>query len=105
MPAPLVCPGIECWEAVLTDTIPPGEQEEYERHLELCPACQERLHHAEGCGDALLRLVRRVGDPTVVPADPTLTQFLEQLHEANGLSRSLAAEPADLYFLRPSDRP
>ena len=76
-----------------------------ERHLETCPNCQERLDRAELCGDALRRMVRRVGNPTMTEADPTLMQFLQRLHEGKGPNRTAPMEPADLWFLRPTDRP
>jgi serine/threonine protein kinase len=53
----------------------------------------------------LLRLGRQVGDPTLLPADPTLTQVRERLHEAKSATRATSVEPADLFFLRPADRP
>jgi serine/threonine-protein kinase len=105
MPAPPDCPEIECWPALLADTLPPDQRERYERHLESCPACQEQLDRSEAGWDALRQLGRRVGDPTVPPADPTLVQVLERLHGVKGPDRAAPVEPADLYFLHPSDRP
>jgi serine/threonine protein kinase/predicted RNA-binding Zn-ribbon protein involved in translation (DUF1610 family) len=105
MPAPLDCPEPGCWEALLADTFSPDQQERCERHLKSCPACQERLDRAEECGDDLRRLSREVGDPTLTPADPTLVQVLERLHEEKPPRRTGPVEPPDLYFLRPSDRP
>jgi serine/threonine protein kinase len=97
------CPEAELWQALLDGTLPPDEAELCEGHLRICPACQERLDRAGACGDELLRLARQVGDLTLVPADPTLVQILERLHE-KGLDRA-ASEPPDLYFLQPTDRP
>src|SRR6266403_958924 len=37
--------------------------------------------------------------------DPTLTQILERLHEGKPPVGTGPLEPADLYFLRPTDRP
>jgi hypothetical protein len=105
MAPPLECPEVECWQALLADALPPDQQERCERHLKSCPACQERLDRAEECGEQLRRLSREVGDPTAVPADPTLAQILERLHEARSSPWSGPAEPADLYFLRPADEP
>jgi serine/threonine protein kinase len=96
---------MECWQALLGDALAPDEREQCERHLESCAACQERLHRAEECGEALRGLGRRLGDPTLVPADPTLVQVLERLHEGPGPSRTPPAEAPDLFFLRPADRP
>jgi serine/threonine-protein kinase len=45
-----------------------------------------------------------VGDPTAVPADPTLDEVLERLHAARRPDLTSPAA-ADLYFLGPSDRP
>jgi WD40 repeat protein len=105
MSVPLDCPGSECWEAFLAATLPPDHRERCERHLESCTACQERLDRAGQCADELLQLAREVGDPTVAPADPTLSEVLERLHDVKVASGPAPGEPADLYFLRPADRP
>ncbi len=105
MSAFLDCPRIEGWQALLGDTIAEPERENYERHLESCSACQERLRQIDEDEDGLRRLGRRVGDPTAAPADSTLIQVLERLHAAKALSRTMPDEPADLYFLRPSEQP
>jgi sugar lactone lactonase YvrE len=105
MVAPLECPGIDCWQALLDDTLAPGRQEEIERHLESCPACQERLHRAGDRDDALRGLGRRVGDPTSAPDDPALAAVLRRLREVKSPVRPGPLEPAELYFLRPTDRP
>jgi serine/threonine protein kinase/DNA-directed RNA polymerase subunit RPC12/RpoP len=104
MPVLLDCPRIECWKQFFNDSLPPGERDQYERHLESCPACQERLDGVEECEDALRDLGRRVGDPTAAPIDPTLEQFLDRLHDARGAAWTTPTEPADLYFLYPSDQ-
>jgi serine/threonine protein kinase len=105
MPVPPECPEVECLQALLADALPPDQQERCERHLKACPACQERLDRAEECGDQLRRLSQEVGDPTAAPADPALRQVLERLHDVRSSPWSGRAEPVDLYFLRPSDRP
>jgi len=105
MAAPRDCPGIECWQALFGNTVTPDQREHYERHLASCPACQERLDRAVECEGTLRRLGRKVGDPTLVPADPTLQQVLERLQETKYPDRNTLGEPADLYFLRPADRP
>ena len=61
MSAPPGCPERECWQAFLTATLPPDQRDECERHLESCPACQERLDRAGACTDDLLELARQVG--------------------------------------------
>ncbi len=104
MPAFLDCPEIGCWQALLDDTVSATERESYERHLESCPACQERLRRIEEDEDGLRRLGRRVGDPTAAPPDPTLVQILERLHGAKVPAQTLPLEPGDLYFLRPTDQ-
>jgi serine/threonine protein kinase len=105
MYAPLDCPELESWRALVAAALPPEEQERCERHLESCPVCRDHLDRTEGGGDDLLRLARRVGDPTAAPADPTLVQVLERLHETAGPERAAPPEPPDLCFLRPADRP
>jgi hypothetical protein len=105
MSSPVDCPGIECWRALFDGTAPPDQREGFERHLESCPSCQARLDRAEECGDPLLRLARKVGDPTVAAADPTLADVVGRLIEVKSPGRPAPAEPADLYFLRPADRP
>jgi serine/threonine-protein kinase len=102
--APLDCPQVERWEALLESGLPPEERERYEQHLERCPACQERLDRAEDAGDPLSVLGRQVGDPTVVPADPTLVHVLERLYDSKGPDRAATNSP-DLDFLRPAARP
>ena len=79
MPAPLDCPAMECWQALFQDALPRDQRERYERHLEACAACRERLERPGEFGDALRRLARRVGDPTFAPADPTLAEVVERL--------------------------
>jgi hypothetical protein len=96
---------MECWRALIDDALSPDQREHCERHLESCAACQDRLHRAEECGEALRGLARRVGDPTLVPADPTLVEVLERLHGEAGPVRAAPAEPPDLYFLQRADRP
>src|SRR5687768_13362327 len=105
MSAPLDCPEIGCWEAFLAAALPPGRRERCERHLEACPACQERLDRAGGRDEELLALARQVGDPTAAPCDPTLDHVLERLHEVKASAQASPAEPAELYFLSPADRP
>jgi predicted Zn finger-like uncharacterized protein len=105
MPASLDCPGIECWQALLGDNVPASERDSYERHLESCPTCQQRLHLAEECGEDLRQWARRSGDPTMAPEDPALAQMLERLRGSKSLLRPGLVEAADLYFLQPSDQP
>ncbi len=105
MVAPLDCPGMECWDALFRNALPEDQREDFERHLESCPACQERLDRPEEFGALLRKRARRVGDPTVTPPDPTLSQVLERLHGVKSPLHAAAADPADLYFLRPTDRP
>src|SRR5262245_14941458 len=100
----LDCPPASCWEALSDATLLPEERESYERHLETCPACQDRLDQAEDLGGALRMLGRELGDPTAAPADPTLTAFLRRLHEGKGVSWCASSAPVDLYFLQPAER-
>jgi WD40 repeat protein len=100
MSAPLDCPRTECWAALLDAGLPPERREGYERHLESCHHCQDRLDRAGEGGDPLRLLGRELGDPTRAPADPALVQVLERLREGTA-----PPEPPDLYFLGPADRP
>jgi serine/threonine protein kinase len=104
MSALLDCPSPEQWPALLDETAAPEQREAYERHLECCSTCQDRLHQAEACAEGLRRLNRRVGDPTATPPDPTLVQVLERLREMKPADRP-ALEPVDLHFLSLTDRP
>src|SRR5687767_444994 len=104
MPAEVQCPGMESWQALFGDVLPVDQRERYERHLESCPACQQRLDLHEEFGHSLRRCARRLGDPTAAPADPTLAQVVQRLlHEAGCSAHSAATEPPDLYFLRAGD--
>jgi serine/threonine protein kinase len=77
----------------------------YERHLEACPSCRERLDQAEECGEALRRLGRKLGDPTSVPADPQLTEVVVRIQETINPDPGCSLQPESLCFLQPSDRP
>jgi serine/threonine-protein kinase len=105
MAAALDCPEMASWRALFDDALPPEERERYERHLESCPACQERLDQEELGEEVLRRMVRGVGDPPAVAADPTLSHFLERLREGQSPGRPTSREPPDLYFLQPAGRP
>jgi serine/threonine protein kinase/predicted RNA-binding Zn-ribbon protein involved in translation (DUF1610 family) len=96
---------MERWHALFRDVLPPGEREHCERHLESCPRCQERLDQIGEVDEALRRRGRRVGDPTLAPPDPAWTRFLERVEGVRSAVRVGPAEPADLYFVRPDDRP
>ncbi len=104
MPSLLDCPEIDCWQLLLDETAPSDQRERYERHLETCPACQERLDQVEAPEDMLRRRGRRVGDPTSAPLDPALLQVMERLREGKLSLRSTPGEGADLYFLRPAEQ-
>jgi serine/threonine protein kinase len=105
MASPRDCPTPEYWQALLANTLPQAERQGYEQHLESCPACQHYLDQAREQGGTLQRLGQQLGDPTVVPRDPSLTRFLERLHQSRSPDRAARAEPVDLYFLRPAERP
>jgi serine/threonine protein kinase len=106
MAAPLDCPDVDCWQALFEDTLSPEQRQRWERHLEACPRCQERLEQPGEFGDLLRTCARRVGDPTLVPGDPNLVGVVERLRrEGESLDRPPSAEPADLYFLEPTVRP
>jgi len=102
MPAALDCPKTESWQAWFRGAIPAEQRERYEKHLEICLACQAHLDRAEPVGDDLLQLAREVGDPTGSLADPTLLQAQESMLKTPSSDRPAPVEPADLYFLRPA---
>jgi serine/threonine protein kinase/DNA-directed RNA polymerase subunit RPC12/RpoP len=105
MPAPVECPE-SVWQSLLAATdLSSEELQRYERHIESCPACQRRFDRAEDDADALVRLARRVGDPTCQPVEPELDRVMKRLHEGAGVPCGKASEEAEhLYFLRPCDR-
>jgi serine/threonine protein kinase len=110
MSPPLTCPELERWQTVLDESTPAELREDYERHLESCAACQDRLDRARQRDDPLIELARKVGDQTGVTADPAIVRFLDRMHErtySDAADAGAGAEegPADLYFLQPSDRP
>jgi serine/threonine protein kinase/WD40 repeat protein len=96
---------MDSWQTLLAAALTADDQERYERHLESCPACRERLDRIAGPGEPLLRLARRHGDPTLAPADATLAKVVERLQEVKSPVRAADPEAADLYFLRPAERP
>ena len=104
MPAFPDCPPLDCWPALLGDTLAATERESYERHLESCPACQEHLRRLDENEDDLRRLGRCIGDPSAAATDPTLIQVLGRLHESKAPPRTGPLEPTDLYFLRPAEQ-
>ncbi len=104
MAALLDCPATESWQALFTGTVPPELREAYEHHLVSCPTCQARLDQTETDGAGLLQLARQLGDPTQAPPDASLVQAIGGLLQALPANRG-APDPADLYFLRPTDRP
>jgi eukaryotic-like serine/threonine-protein kinase len=105
MTTPLDCPGTEGWQSLLDLDLAPDQLSCWERHLQLCPACQDRLDRAAADEEEFRKRVRRVGDPTAAPIDPTLSEFLERLQEGKDLAPAPPTEPAELSYLRPSDRP
>jgi serine/threonine protein kinase len=105
MPAPLDCPECVPWQALFADTVPEEQRQSYQRHLESCPSCQAHLERVAADDEDLLGLARQVGDPTVAPADATLAGLVDHILDERPAGRPAPPEPADLYFLRPSDRP
>lgn len=69
MTLPLDCPESDCWQALLDPNLPPEQLGRFEQHLALCPTCQDRLDRAPEGEEELRQYARRVGDPTVAPAD------------------------------------
>ncbi|MCI0682962.1 MAG: protein kinase [Gemmataceae bacterium] len=105
MAEPLDCPALTQWQTLLAGEPTPEERQRYERHLDSCPVCQERLDDVDdghAGADPLLRLARASGDPTAAPADATLIQVMKRLHETKSPLRAGGAP--DLYFLQSSAR-
>jgi serine/threonine protein kinase len=105
MSAMLECPEIDFWPALLDESLSAEQREPLERHLEMCPYCQERIDRTQDAQDSLRNLGRQFGDPTIAPADPVLAQVRERLHEAKSPIRADQTEPADLSFLGPASKP
>jgi WD40 repeat protein len=105
MPTPADCPQATDSEALEGGTLSPERREQWERHLESCPLCQERLDQADRCTGELVKLCRLFGDPTAAPRDPTLTRALEKMHLTISPPRAHSTEPPELYFLRPAASP
>jgi hypothetical protein len=103
MSARVDCPGIDCWSALLDERLAPEQREHIVRHLESCAVCQERIDRVPPGTDRVRRLGREFGDPTLAPPDPVLKRVLARLRAV--ITPTAPTEPADLYFLRPSDRP
>src|SRR5947209_4617571 len=101
----LECPEATCWTALLSATLPLDRREECERHLESCAVCQKHLEDAVDDSDRLLYVARRVGDPTLLPADPELSHIMGRLQEVKSPMHTRSADPADLFFLDPATRP
>jgi serine/threonine protein kinase len=99
------CPENDRWQAFLDDAVLPEQRERFERHLEACPACQERLDRSLPPDDALVRLVRERDSLAVSSPDPTLSRLLERLHGEPSPLRGTPHEASELYFLQPCDRP
>src|SRR5438067_1530183 len=104
MSAPLDCPELERWQELFDDVLPPEQEARLERHLEACAVCQNRLQRVQAGSEVLRGAAQQFGDPTTAPPDPTLAHLLQRLHEVRSPVRA-ANEPADLYFLRPSEQP
>jgi serine/threonine protein kinase len=105
MTALLDCPGMPDLQALLGDTLSPEQREAFERHLESCASCQERIDANLENQDCLKNLGRLFGDPTTAPMDPVLDRVRERLHEVKSPVRSAPTDTADLSFLRISNRP
>src|SRR5579872_1530926 len=101
----LDCPEMECWRALFDDAVDPEERRHYERHLESCPSCQQRLDRANDCGEAMRTLVQRVGNPSALALESTLVPVLDRLRETKAPLSGPPAELPDLYFLQPAERP
>ena len=105
MPELVDCPELDSWQALFSDTATPQQREAYERHLETCPACQDRLDRADLCGEAMRTLIRRVANAAAAPGESTEDALLSRLREVRSPLAAAPVEAADLYFLQPADRP
>src|SRR5262249_55362943 len=98
------CPVSEVWQTLFEDDLPPEQEALYERHLESCTLCQDHLDRMADLPDPLRRVRDRIGDPTLVPCDPTVSQLLARLVKAGKPDVPRVAAD-DLFFLRPADQP
>ncbi len=98
------CPELERWHDLFADAFKPELREMFERHLESCSACQERLDRAAECDDSMRAMIRRVGNTAEASLESTHVSLVDRLLGASS-PRSTPVAPADLYFLAPSDRP
>jgi serine/threonine protein kinase len=105
MAAPHDCLGSESVQTLLATARSPDDQERCLRHLESCPSCRTQVAEIEAFGTEFLRLARQFGDTTNTPDDPILAEMLRQLHEVHSPKTFGPVDPADLYFLHPTDRP
>jgi serine/threonine protein kinase len=105
MAAPYDCPTFDSWPALLDEALSLEQREPFERHLESCPVCQERIDQLLSSQDRVRRLGWQFGDPTLEAADPVLDQVRERLSAVISPMVAASGEPADMYFLCPSDRP
>src|SRR4051794_15031833 len=104
MPDPRDCPRIEDWHELLGADAAPERWRDYERHLETCPLCQDRLDRGVTPEEPLARLGRQLGDPTLTPADPALRLCLRRLLDCRETDDGSDTRAGELYFLRPAVR-
>jgi serine/threonine protein kinase len=105
MTIPPGCPEIADWQLSPDGPVSEDRQQEFDRHLESCPACQERLDQAGACGESITKTLRQVGDPTVRSSDWPLLQVMDRLCDAWSPSKQEPEPAADLFFLRPANLP
>jgi eukaryotic-like serine/threonine-protein kinase len=105
MPDLVDCPELGSWPALFGNSATPKQREAYERHLETCPACQERLDRADLCGEAMRTLIRRVANAAPAPGKSAEDALLSRLREVRSPLAATPVEAADLYFLQPASRP
>jgi serine/threonine protein kinase/DNA-directed RNA polymerase subunit RPC12/RpoP len=103
--AALECPHGQDLETLPIDDLPADQEERLEQHLNSCAVCRERLDRAARDEVGLLHLARQFGDPARAADEPHLARVRGFLHELKVQERAAPAEPADLYFLEPADRP
>jgi serine/threonine protein kinase len=105
MTMPLACPEIADWHFSADGALSEERQQELEHHVESCPACQQRLDQAEPCGEAITKILRQAGDPTMRSSDWSLLQVMDRLCDAWTPSDQEPESAPDLHFLRSTNLP
>ena len=103
MPAPRDCPNGDVCGPWIPGPLQPDQREQYERHLESCPVCQELLDQADRCEEELIQAVPAVRRSDGGAARPDPGRGRGRLYAMKSAPATGAVEPADLSFLRPAE--